>query len=169
MTEARPKSDPGRDDAKARVQRVYLLIEITVGVVLIGTILWFSQNYQPRTALGRGLVDLRLWLLVLLASGGGTAASLVPYYVGQRGTEVVFEHYPRLEGRPWQKLEAAFGRWGAFTLVLSGVPVLGVALVVAAGAFGIRRRVFLVWTFVGNVLRYWVLMFVVLYSLQLVG
>ena len=169
MTEATPKSDPGRDDAKARVQRVYLLIEITVGVVLIGTILWFSQNYQPRTALGRGLVDLRLWLLVLLASGGGTAASLVPYYVGQRGTEVVFEHYPRLEGRPWQKLEAAFGRWGAFTLVLSGVPVLGVALVVAAGAFGIRRRVFLVWTFVGNVLRYWVLMFVVLYSLQLVG
>jgi membrane protein YqaA with SNARE-associated domain len=169
MTEARPKSDPGRDDAKARVERVYLLIEITVGVVLIGTILWFSQNYQPRTALGRGLVDLRLWLLVLLASGGGTAASLVPYYVGQRGTEVVFEHYPRLEGRPWQKLEAAFGRWGAFTLVLSGVPVLGVALVVAAGAFGIRRRVFLVWTFVGNVLRYWVLMFVVLYSLQLVG
>jgi hypothetical protein len=97
MTEATPKSDPGRDEAKARVQRVYLLIEITVGVVLIGTILWFSQNYQPRTALGRGLVDLRLWLLVLLASGGGTAASLIPYYVGQRGTEVVFEHYPRLE------------------------------------------------------------------------
>ena len=169
MTEATPKSDPGRDDAKARVQRVYLLIEITVGVVLIGTILWFSQNYQPRTALGRGLVDLRLWLLVLLASGGGTAASLIPYHVGQRGTKVVFEHYPRLEGRPWQKLEAAFGRWGAFTLVLSGVPALGVALVVAAGAFGIRRRVFLGWTFVGNVLRYWVLMFVVLYSLQLVA
>ena len=168
MTEATPKSDPGRDDAKARVQRVYLLIEITVGVVLIGTILWFSQNYQPRTALGRGLVDLRLWLLVLLASGGGTAASLIPYHVGQRGTEVVFEHYPRLEGRPWQRLEGAFGRWGAFTLVLSGVPALGVALVVAAGAFGIRRRVFLGWAFVGNVLRYWVLMFVVLYSLQLV-
>ena len=169
MTEATPKSDPGRDDAKARVQRVHLFIELAVGIALVGAILWLSQNYQPRTFLGRGLVDLRLWILVLLVSGGGTAASLVPYYVGQRGTEVVFEHYPRLEGRPWQKLEAAFGRWGAFTLVLSGVPVLGVALVVAAGAFGIRRRVFLVWTFVGNVLRYWVLMFVVLYSLQLVG
>jgi membrane protein YqaA with SNARE-associated domain len=169
MTEATPKSDPGRDDAKARVQRVYLLIEITVGVVLIGTILWFSQNYQPRTALGRGLVDLRLWLLVLLASGGGTAASLIPYHVGQRGTKVVFEHYPRLEGRPWQRLEGAFGRWGAFTLALSGIPGLGVALPIAAGAFSIRRRVFLGWSFLGQVLRYWVVMFVVLYSLQLVG
>jgi membrane protein YqaA with SNARE-associated domain len=169
MTEATPKSDPGRDDAKARVQRVHLFIELAVGIALVGAILWLSQNYQPRTFLGRGLVDLRLWILVLLVSGGGTAASLVPYYVGQRGTEVVFEHYPRLEGRPWQKLEAAFGRWGAFTLVLSGIPVLGVGLVVAAGAFGIRRRVFLGWAFLGNVLRYWVLMFVVLYSLQLVA
>jgi membrane protein YqaA with SNARE-associated domain len=169
MTEATPKSNPGGDDARARVQRVYLLIEIAVGVVLIGAILWFSQNHQPSTFLGKGLVDLRLWILVLLVSGGGTAASLLPYYVGQRGTEAVFEHYPRLEGRPWQRIEAVFGRWGAFTLVLSGIPVLGVALPIAAGAFGIRRRVFLGWAFLGNVLRYWVLMFVVLYSLQLVG
>jgi membrane protein YqaA with SNARE-associated domain len=169
MTEATPKSNPGGDDAKARVQRVYLLIEITVGVVLVGAILWLSQNYQPRTFLGRGLVDLRLWLLVLLASGGGTAASLIPYYVGQRGTMIVFEHYPRLEGRPWQRIEAAFGKWGAFTLTLSGIPGLGVALPIAAGAFGIRQRVFLGWSFLGQVLRYWVVMFVVLYSLQLVG
>jgi membrane protein YqaA with SNARE-associated domain len=169
MTEDTPKTDPGRDETKAQVQHVNLVIEVTVGLALVGAILWLSQNYQPRTALGRGLVDLRLWILVLLASGAGTAAGLIPYYVGQRGTEAVFEHYPRLEGRPWQKLETAFGRWGAFTLVLSGVPALGVALVVAAGAFGISRRVFLGWAFLGNVLRYWVLMFVVLYSLQLVG
>ena len=169
MTEATPKPGPGRDDAKARVRRVYLLIEITVGVVLVGAILWLSQNYQPRSVLGRGLVDLRLWILVLLVSGGGTAASLIPYYVGQRGTEVVFEHYPRLEGRPWQRIEAAFGRWGAFSLVLSGIPGLGVALPIAAGAFGLRRRVFLGWAYLGQLLRFWVLMFVVLYSLQLVG
>jgi membrane protein YqaA with SNARE-associated domain len=169
MTEEIPKTDPGRVETKAQVQHVNLVIEITVGVVLIGAILWLSQNYQPRTALGRGLVDLKLWLLVLLVSGAGTAASLIPYYVGQRGTEAVFAHYPRLEGRPWQRLESAFGRWGALTLVLSGIPGLGAALLVAAGAFGIRRHTFLGWAFLGKVLRYWVVIFVVLYSLRLVG
>ena len=169
MTEDTPKTDPGRDETKAQVQHANWVLEITIGVALIGVILWLSQNYEPRSILGRGLVDLRIWILVLLVSGGGTAASLIPYYVGQRGTEAVFAHYPRLEGRPWQRLEAAFGRWGAFTLVLSGIPVLGVALPIAAGAFGIRRRVFLGWAFLGQVLRYWILMFVVLYSLQLVG
>ena len=168
MTEDTPKTDPGRDETKAQVQHANWVLEITVGVALIGVILWLSQNYEPRSILGRGLVDLRIWILVLLVSGGGTAASLIPYYVGQRGTEAVFEHYPRLEGRPWQRLEAAFGRWGAFTLVLSGIPGLGVALLVAAGAFGIRRHTFLGWAFLGKVLRYWVVVFVVLYSLQLV-
>ena len=169
MTEATPNNDPGRNETKAQVQHMNLVIEITVGVALIGAILWLSQNYQPRSFLGRGLVDFRLWILVLLVSGAGTAASLIPYYVGQRGTEAVFEHYPRLEGRPWQRLEATFGRWGALTLVLSGIPGLGMALLVAAGAFGIRRHTFLGWAFLGKVLRYWVVMFAVLLSLQAVG
>ena len=169
MPETVAQPDPDRDQSQSRSRRFHLLIEVAAIVVLVGALWWLVGNYQPRTFLGRGLVDLRLWILVLLVSGGGTAASLIPYYVGQRGTEAVFEHYPRLEGRPWQRLEGAFGRWGAFTLVLSGIPAMGVALVVAAGAFGIRRRVFLGWATLGNVLRYWVVMFVVLYSLQLVG
>ena len=169
MTEATPNNDPGRNETKAQVQYANWVLEIAVGVALIGAILWLSQNYEPRSILGRGLVDLRIWILVLLVSGAGTAASLIPYYVGQRGTEAVFAHYPRLEGRPWQRLESAFGRWGALTLVLSGIPGLGAALLVAAGAFGIRRHTFLGWAFLGKVLRYWVVIFVVLYSLRLVG
>ena len=89
--------------------------------------------------------------------------------VGQRGTKAVFDRYPRLEGRPWERLESTFQRWGAFTLVLSGIPGLGAALLVVAGAVGIGRRVFLFWVFVGKVLRYWVLAFIVLFSLQLLG
>ena len=92
-----------------------------------------------------------------------------PYYVGQRGTRAVFEHYPKLQGRPWERLEAAFQRWGAFSLILSGIPGLGAALLVGAGAFGIQRRVFLVWVYVGKVLRYWMVVFVVLASFQLVS
>ena len=169
MSEASSKPEPVADTARPRVRRMQLLVEVIGVVVLVGVVLWLSHNYQPRTFLGRGLVSYRLWILVLLVSAWGTAGSLIPYYVGQLGTKAVFEHYPRLEGQPWQRLEAAFQRWGAFTLILSGIPGLGAALLVAAGAFAIKRGIFLFWVFLGKVLRYWVVVFVVLLSLQLVG
>jgi membrane protein YqaA with SNARE-associated domain len=169
MTETQSQPDPAIGTTKTGVGRVYLLVELIAAAVLVAALLWLADNYRPRTLIGRGLLDTGLWIIVILASSLGTAGSLIPYYVGQRGTKVVFEHYPRLEGRPWQRLEAAFQRWGAFTLILSGIPALGAALLVAAGAFGVARGVFLLWAFLGKVLRYWVVAFIVLFSLQLMG
>ena len=54
-------------------------------VVLVGTVLWLTQNYHPRSFLGRGLLNSRLGILVLLVSSWGTAGSLIPYYVGNPG------------------------------------------------------------------------------------
>ena len=156
-------------DKESRAGLVYLLVELLVIVVFAGALVWLMHNYRPRSFIGRGLVEFRLWILVLFVSALGTSGSLIPYCVGQRGTKAVFEHYPKLEGRPWKRLEAAFRKWGAFTLVLSGIPGVGTALLVAGGAFGIKGRVCLCWVFVGKVLRYWVVIFVVLLSLQLLG
>jgi membrane protein YqaA with SNARE-associated domain len=169
MPETQPIRDPGEDKVQARARRVYLLAEVVGVVVVVGMVLWLAQNYRPRSFLGRGLINYGLWMLVLLVSVFGTAGSLIPYYVGQRGTKVVFKRYPRLQGRPWERLEAVFQKWGSFTLVLSGIPGLGAALLVAAGTFGINRRIFLCWVFLGKVLRYWVVVFIVLFSLQVVG
>ena len=169
MSETSSKPDPGQDETKDGFGRVYLLAELLAIVVFVLALLWLMQNYRPRSFLGRGLVNYRLWILVLLVSAWGTAGSLIPYYVGQRGTKAVFDRYPRLQGRPWERLEAIFQRWGELSLILSGIPGLGAALLVAGGAFGIKRRVFLCWVFLGKVLRYWVVVFVVLFSLQLLG
>ena len=169
MSEASSKPDPGQDKAQPPVRRVYLLFELMSLVVLAGALLWLLFNYPPRGPIARGLLNTRLWILVLLVSVWGTAGSLIPYYVGQRGTEAVFDRYPRLEGRPWERLEAVYQRRGSLTLILSGIPVLGAALLVAAGAFGVQRGVFLSWVFAGKVLRYWVLVFIFLIGLELVG
>lgn len=169
MPETESIPDPGEEKTQDRARRVYTVIEVIAVLVLVGVLLWLMQNYRPRGILGRGLLNYRLWIVVLLVSAWGTAGSLIPYYVGQRGTKAVFEHYPNLQGRPWQRLEAIFHKWGAFTLILSGIPGLGAALLVAAGAFGIKRGIFLFWVFLGKVLRYWVVVFVVLLSLQVVG
>ena len=169
MSEAPSRPESGEEQVRTPARRLQLLFEALALVALVGAVLWMAHNYQPRSFIGRGLVNYRLWLLVLLISAWGTAGSLIPYYVGQRGTRAVFEHYPRLRGRPWERLEALYQRWGVLALILSAVPGLGAALLVAAGACGIGRCAFLFWVFLGKVLRYWVVVFVILLSLQLVG
>ena len=166
MSETPAKPDPNKDQSQVRAGRLYLLAELLALAVFVVALIWLMQNYRPRSFIGRGLVEFRLWALVLFVSALGTSGSLIPYYVGQRGTKAVFENYPKLEGRPWQRLEAAFQKWGAFTLILSGIPGVGAALLVAAGAFGVERRIFLFCVFLGKVLRYWVVVFVVLFGLQ---
>ena len=169
MSETSSKPESSEEQVRTPVRRLQWLFEGLAYVALVGAVLWIAHNYQPRSFIGRGLVNYRLWILVLLVSAWGTAGSLIPYYVGQRGTKAVFEHYPRLRGRPWERLEALYQKWGALTLILSSIPGLGSALLVAAGAVGIGRQVFLFWVFLGKVLRYWAVVFVVLLSLQVVG
>jgi membrane protein YqaA with SNARE-associated domain len=139
--------------ARFKNRRTFLLVESLAIVLLVAGVLWLVQNYTPDGQLARGLVDPRIWLLVFVASGFGTAGGLVPYYIGQRGKQEVFERYPQLEGKRWDRIQATFQRWGARTLILSGVPTLGLALLVAAGAFAIRRSAFVFWVFLGKAFR----------------
>jgi membrane protein YqaA with SNARE-associated domain len=169
MSETSPKSDKSPTDAETNYGAAYIVIEVLAIVAVGGVVFWLLGKYQPRTALGVALLDLRLWILILFISGCGTAGCLAPYYLGQRGTEAIFDRFPQLEGKTWQRLEGAFRRFGAFTLIISGIPILGTALLTAAGAFGIEKRAFLVWAFVGRVLRYWILVFVALLGIYVVG
>lgn len=169
MSKASSKSDLGQDDVQSRMHYLYLLLEVTAVILLVGGVLWLLFPMQSRGPVARLLLNAKLWILILVISALGTAGNLVPYYIGQQGTKVIFERYPRLEGRPWQQLDTIFKSWGAVALVLSGIPMVGAAFRVAAGAFGIRRWPFLWWCFVGKVLRNWVLAFIVLFSLDYLG
>lgn len=168
MNERPSKAEPDRDRALFDLGRLHPLVEIVAVVALVGFLFWLTQNIRPRGIFGWAILNYRIWILVLTVSAVGTAGGLVPYYVGRRGTEAVLKHYPNLKGQRWDRLEAAFGRWGAPTLIVSGIPALGVALLVAAGAMGIKRGAFLFWVFWGKMLRNWVLAFTFLLGLQIV-
>lgn len=114
------------------------------------------------------MLDVRLWLLVLLVSGFGTAGNLGPSYLGKRGTQEVFARFPRLEGERWERVETAFRQRGASLLMLSGIPTFGLVLTTAAGAFGIERNAFLRRVMLSKVIRNWLLVFVSYFGLQLV-
>jgi len=168
VNEQSSKAEPGQGGDVFDLGRVHLLIEVIAVVLLVGILFWLTQNHRPQGLFESAILNYRIWILVLAVSAGGAAGGLVPYYVGQRGTEAVLEHYPSLKGQRWDRLETLFRRWGVPTLILSGIPALGTALMVVAGAMGIKRWGFLLWTFLGKVLRNWVLVFSFLLGLQIV-
>ena len=103
------------------------------------------------------LLNIKLWLLVLLVSAVATAATLAYYYVGREGTEAAFSRFPSLKQEQWERVEASYRRHGSGLLFFSFIPVLGMLFETAAGAVGIGLAVYLLWVFLGRLLRNWLL------------
>ena len=168
-----PDDENALDRPKHRARfgslRVVLLVEFAAVALMVAGSLWLIQAFRQDLEPIGSLLNYGQWLLVLVVSGFGTAASLGPYYIGQRGTAEVLQRFPQLEGDRWERIESAFQSWGAPTLVLTGIPGIGMVLIVSAGALGIKRNSFLVWTFAGKTARNWLLLLGIIYGFRLFG
>ncbi len=113
------------------------------------------------------LLDLRLWLLVVVASAFGTAVTLAYYKVGSKGTEAVLLRFPQIGSERWERTQTLYERHGSALLFVSFVPVVGMVLETAAGAVGVRMLSFIVWVFLGRMTRNWLLVLLVGQALYL--
>jgi membrane protein YqaA with SNARE-associated domain len=98
--------------------------------------------------------------IILAAAAGSTLGFLVLYRVGRAGGEKALAHFsPEKRARVKQKLDR-----NAFVAVMAGVvappPFPSKLIILAAGAFGVRRMKFANGVFVGRLLRYSVLAYV---------
>jgi membrane protein DedA with SNARE-associated domain len=99
------------------------------------------------------LFDLRIWLLILLASGLGTVAALTYYYAGLKGTEAVVERFPSVKPERWERVDLLYERHGSGLLFFSFIPLLGILLETGAGVSGIRLPTYVIWVFLGRIVR----------------
>lgn len=91
-----------------------------------------------------------IWLLVTIATIGNTAGACTTYGLA-RGAAAALERRTKHRDRAAARL---LERYGAPALLLSWVPLLGDAVVAAAGLIRINVATFLVWTTVGKAARY---------------
>jgi membrane protein YqaA with SNARE-associated domain len=134
-----------------------LALETAVVAGLVVGVWWLIGSHEQGWPLARTLLTPGLWLLVVVVSVLGALGNLVLYYLGQRGSEAVFERFPGLAGERWERIGAYYQRFGPKLLVLSGLPGLGTVLTTGAGAFNVERYAFLFWVIVGKALRNWVI------------
>lgn len=113
------------------------------------------------------LLNINVWLVVLIVSGLGTAATLVYYYLGREGVHAVMERPPQITEERWDRATRLCQKVGSAHLFLSGVPLVGALLQTAAGALGVGLTAYVVWVLLGRVVRNWILLLLFDQTLQM--
>ena len=101
-------------------------------------------------------------LLLLVATLANTAGSLVNWGLGRGLAAPLVQRLMRLNPERLNRARRLYERWGAWSLLLAWVPVIGDALTVAAGAMRLRLAVFLPLVALGKASRYAALAWAVL-------
>jgi membrane-associated protein len=123
---------------------------LLIGFFLPGDTLLFSAGILTEL----GTISEPLWLLVILVPIAAVLGNLVGYEIGHRAGPALFE---RENSRLFRKdhLErsrAFFEKYGTITIFLARfVPIVRTFVAVVAGAVGMDRRLFFVWSVIGAV------------------
>lgn len=96
--------------------------------------------------------EFPFWPLVLVATAGNYLGACTTYLLARKAATIVASRRARQEPAP--RAVRLVAERGAPILLLSWVPLIGDALVAAAGAAGTPFLAFSIWTALGKFLRY---------------
>lgn len=91
-------------------------------------------------------------LPVAIATAGNVLGAATTWWIGKRlGTALEAKRPPS----SWDaRARRMFERWGQPSLLLAWLPLVGDAIVLVAGAAGVKAGPFLVWVTIGKAARY---------------
>ncbi|MCH9814683.1 MAG: DedA family protein [Epsilonproteobacteria bacterium] len=125
----------------------------------------FTLSFLAATLLPGGseallLYDLSLgydpFLLIFVATIGNTLGSLVNYWIGLKGVDyLITKKY--LKAQQMDRADKLFARYGAFSLLLSWVPIIGDPITFIAGVLKYDIKKFLAIVFLAKGIRYGVI------------
>ncbi|WP_444936654.1 YqaA family protein [Microbulbifer sp. JMSA004] len=130
-----------------------------VSAFLAATILPLSSEIVLTGLLLQGLSP---WALIVVATTGNVAGSLLNYALGYWASLGVIKKWLRMSEEEFVKAEQRFKKYGVFSLFFSWVPIIGDPLTVMAGILRIRLVWFLLLVAMGKCLRYLVVYYMVL-------
>ena len=101
-----------------------------------------------------------IYLLVFVASFGNILGSCLNYYLGLKG-EVYLEEKKYLKKESILKYKKFFDKYGAYSLLLAWLPIIGDPLTFVAGVLKYDFKVFLAAVSLAKALRYILLVYLV--------
>ena len=101
-----------------------------------------------------------VYLLILVASFGNILGSCLNYYLGLKG-EVYLEEKKYLKKESILKYKKFFDKYGAYSLLLAWLPIIGDPLTFVAGVLKYDFKAFLAAVSLAKALRYILLVYLV--------
>ena len=97
--------------------------------------------------------NLNYIYLLIVASIGNTFGSILNYYLGLKGEQYLINK-KILNNKKIQKYKKYFDKYGAYTLFLSWMPIIGDGFTFIAGIFRFNIRFFILIVFISKTFRY---------------
>lgn len=128
-----------------------------------GYVYLFIMSFLAATILPLGsewlLVTLLLkpldpGFLLLSATTGNVLGACTTYYLGRTGETLIVDNLLRIKGEARERAASMYGRYGAWTLLLSWVPIIGDPLCLIGGLFRTPFLFFLLLVTAGKLSRY---------------
>lgn len=94
------------------------------------------------------------WLILLFATTGNYLGSLTNYYIGKYGNEFFLSKKIKYSSKIKKKAEEIYSKYGAPTLFLSWLPIIGDPLCIVPGILHLDIRIFSFWVILGKLFRY---------------
>jgi len=104
----------------------------------------------------------KMWLYVLMASAGSAVGSLIPYGIGRVGGELLL--LKRIDRKRFERIRDRFENQEFFAMMVPAMlppPTPFKLFLLAAGVFEMRPGLFMLAIFVGRVVRFLILGFLV--------
>jgi membrane-associated protein len=123
---------------------------LLIGFFLPGDTLLFSAGILQNV----GTIQEPLWVLMLAVPIAAIVGNLVGYEIGHRAGPALFtrEKSRLLNKEHLDRTHAFFVKYGPITIFLARfVPIVRTFAAVVAGAVGMDRRIFLIWSVIGAV------------------
>lgn len=98
------------------------------------------------------LTDFRLILLLIIATAVGVVAGVIEYRLGRSKKDAIFEYTDRLTPEMLDRIKSGISKIGAPLLILSGFPLIGPPLSIAAGVLEFGLVTFTLWGTIGRLL-----------------
>jgi len=104
----------------------------------------------------------KIWLYVLMAAAGSTLGSLIPYGIGRAGGELLL--LKRIDRERFERMRDRFERQEFLAMMIPAMlppPTPFKLFLLSAGVFEMRASLFMLSIFVGRIVRFFVLGFLV--------
>ena len=98
-------------------------------------------------------LGFNIWWVGIVATLGNWVGAYTVFWMGEKGVDLLPEKYRPNEavlekGRNW------LNRWGALSLLLISIPIIGDPICLLAGSAKMGRATFLFWALIGKAWRY---------------